>query len=286
VPVAGARDDEVDATLSVLILSDDAPLDWANVEQAVDSVRDIADEVVIGTCGAGGKVDCVRRLELCSRHGGECEWLAVLHQNECVTPVLAKRLQEAITRRSNHDAFRIAIETQFFGRSRALGVGSATWPIRLFRPDRCSYGVANGELTISADPERTGELEGTIQQTVVWGVDELVTILDQRTTGSAGQRWQDGERPRWAASLAASIAAFVKGLVGIGGIRSGWTGLHVTTLEAIFRWIEELKLWQMSGQFRASQSTTGDEDVEVATPLPVAHLETPASSELPLSKAA
>jgi hypothetical protein len=284
-PVVAARSAEVDASLSVLILCDDAEPDWTNVEHAVDSVRDIADEVVIGTCGHGGRFECVRQLAFCERNAGDCQWLAVLHQNECVTPVLGKRLQEAITRSTEQTAFRIAIERRFFGRSMAVSGDASRWPIRLFRPDCCSYAVANGELTIAADPERTGALEGTIQQAVVCGVNELVTLLDQRTTGNAGQRWQDGERPRWIAALAASIATFVKGIIGAGGIRSGWTGLHVTMLEAIFRWIEEVKLWQMSGQFHTSRSTTGDEDSEVATPLPVVQ-RMPSSSELPLSKAA
>lgn len=281
-----ARAAEADATLSVQILCNDARPNWANIEQAVDSVRDIADEVVIGTCGHGGRFECVQQLELCQRDAGQCQWLLVLHQDEFVTPVLAKRLQEAITRCAGQNAFRIAIEQQFFGRGMALRRGAAAWPIRLFCPDRCAYALANDELTIAADPKRTGKLEGTIQQSVVSTVSELMSALDHQSTQAAAQRWQDGERPRWAASLAASIARFVKGIFGPGGIRSGWVGLHVTTLEALFRWIEEVKLWHMSGQLPASQSATSDKNVEVATPLPGMQRMSQSSSELPLRKAA
>jgi tRNA A-37 threonylcarbamoyl transferase component Bud32 len=283
---AAARATEVDAGLRVLVLCNGAEFDGASAEQAVESVRDIADEVVIGTCrGVGGQFECTTRLQLCHRDGGDCEWLLVLHQNERVTPVLAKRLQEAITRRTSPPAFRIAIERQFFGRNIAIA-GAAAGSIRLFRPDTCSYAVANGELTIAVDPEQTGQLEGTIQRCVACSVSELVTNLDQQSTRAAGQRWQDGERPRWIAALASSIATFIKRCIGPGGIRSGWAGIHVTTLEAVFRWIEELKLWQLSGQFHHSRIATSSEDVDLALPLLEVQRKPMPPSELPQSKAA
>ncbi|HEX2474635.1 MAG TPA: lipopolysaccharide kinase InaA family protein [Lacipirellulaceae bacterium] len=283
---AATRGTENDATLSVLILCDDGEHDSANTQQAICSVRDIADEVVIGVCrGAGGQFERVRRLALCEGDTAQCDWLLVLHQNECVTPILAKRLQEAITGRARIQAYRIAIERQFFGRSLSLGGGAGNWPIRLFRPLRSSFAVANGELTIAADPELTGQLEGTIQQTVATSVSEFVAFLDQQTTQMAEQRWQDGDRARWIPAATRVILSFLKRCAGAEGIRSGLVGLHVAALEPVFRWLEELKLWQMSGQFQAGRSTMPAEEIDDET-LPDVRRMTPPISELPLSKAA
>jgi tRNA A-37 threonylcarbamoyl transferase component Bud32 len=283
---ADERAAEVDAGLRVLVLLDGAEQDAASAEQAVESVRDLADDVVIGACrGVGGQFECTSQLTLCERDGGDCEWLLVLHQNERVTPVLAKRLQEAITRRTSPHAFRIAIERQFFARNIAVACAAAS-SIRLFRPDGCSYAVANGELTIAVDPDQTGELEGTIQQSVASSVSELVSVLDQQSTQAADQRWQAGERPRWIAALARSIAIFIKRCIGPSGVRSGWAGIHVTTLEAVFRWIEEVKLWQLSGQFHHSRAATSSENVDLALPLLDVRRKSNPSSESPLNKAA
>ncbi|HEX2476863.1 MAG TPA: lipopolysaccharide kinase InaA family protein, partial [Lacipirellulaceae bacterium] len=282
---AARRAAETDATLSVLILCDDEH-DSANTQQAIESVRDIADEVVIGACrGAGSNFERVRRLVLCEGDSAHCDWLLVLHQNECVTPILAKRLQEAITGDARHHAFRIGIERQFFGHSLSLGNGTGNWPIRLFRPQQSSFSVANGELTIAADPERIGQLEGTIQQTVATSVSEFVAFLDQQTTGTAEQRWQDGEFPRWITATTTAVASFLKRCVGVDGIRSGWVGVHLAALEAVFRWVEEVKLWQMSGQFHAVRSTMSADDVDDGALPDVRRMISPIS-ELPLSKAA
>jgi hypothetical protein len=70
------------------------------------------------------------------------------------------------------------------------------------------------------------------------------------------------------------------------GMRSGSVGLHVTALEALFRWIEEVKLWQISGQFHDARARASDEDVDLATSLPVRRQIRQPASELPLSKAA
>jgi tRNA A-37 threonylcarbamoyl transferase component Bud32 len=278
---------EVDATLFVLFICDDTQIDSANAQQAIDSVRDIADQVVIGTSFAvGDRLDDASRIELSGRDDVNCDWLLVVHQNECVTPVLAKRIQEAISRATREDAYRIAIERQFFGRSLSLEGGAGMSPVRLFRPNRCSFSVANGQLTIAADPDRTGQLEGTIQQSVASSVSELVKILDHQTTRSAGQRLNDGQRPRWIVAAIAAATNFVKRCLGPDGLRSGLIGIHLAVLQAIFEWVEEVKLWQMSGQFQSQRSATDAPDDELEMPLPdVRRMPLPAS-ELPAAKAA
>jgi hypothetical protein len=277
---------ETDATLSVLILCDDDECDSASAQQAIESVRDIADEIVIGVCrGAGGQFERVRRLRLCEGNPANCDWLLVLHKNECVTPVLAKRLQEAITGCARHHAYRISIERQYFGRSLSVGGRTGNWPIRLFRPQQSSFSVANGELTIAADPDRTGQLEGSIQQTIAASVSEFVAFLDLQTTQMAEQRWHDGGRPRWIAALTTAVAHFFKRSAGVEGARSGWVGIHVAVMEAVFRWLEELKLWQMSGQFQAGRSTMPADNIDDETLPDVRRMPRPVS-ELPLKKAA
>jgi hypothetical protein len=281
-----ARAAETDATLSVLVLCDDDERDSASAQQAIESVRDIADEIVIGVCrGAGGQFERVRRLKLCQGNPAHCDWLLVLHQNECVTPILAKRLQEAISGCARNHAYRISIERQYFGRSLSVGGGAGSWPIRLFRPQQSSFSLANGELTIAADPELTGQLEGTIQQTVAASVSEFVALLDRQTTQVAEQRWQDGERPGWIAAITKAVANFVKRSVSAEGIGSGWVGLHLAALEAVFRWLEEVKLWQMSGQFQAGRSTMPADNIDDEMLPDVRRMPRPVS-ELPLSKAA
>ena len=251
-----------DADLSVIVLCDSTKRNVADIQPLVESVRDFADEVVLAA-PAGSRLDVLKRIQLCDSSAkaqpagmpgrrqpvARCEWVLVLHPEERVTPVLARKLQERIMECSDWDAFRVPIEQQFFGRSLALNTRSKSPPIRLFRQAQCSYSAANGELNIAIDPERVGELVGTIQKTVFSSVADFVAFHNEHTTGLAEQRLRAGHRPGWSRAVRCSTARFVKQWLMEYGIRSGRIGLHLAFLEAIFAWVEELKLWQLSGEF-------------------------------------
>ena len=250
--------EEIDANLSVLILCNgggSAP----GSQRAIDSVRDIADEIVLLAPAESGGSDVIDRIEPCGPNRAAPEWVLVLHSDEAVTPFLAKELQQRIANPQAAEAFRAPIDRQFFGRNMPRVAGADALPIRLFRRDRCSHSLAGGALTITVDPERTDELGGSIEKCVSPSVAEFVDRLNERTTVAARRRFEDGHRPRLFRAMIGSIRQFLKTYWWNGGIRGGWTGLQISVLEALFDWLEEAKLHQMSSAFGIDDAAAVDE---------------------------
>src|SRR4029079_7671233 len=102
--------------------------------RAIDSVRDIADEVVLVETRDPKHLDVLKRIDLFAdpapprfagtRRGvspapvplARHPWILVLHKNESVTPFLAKELQQRIAEPKATDFVCIPIEKQFSGR--------------------------------------------------------------------------------------------------------------------------------------------------------------------------
>jgi tRNA A-37 threonylcarbamoyl transferase component Bud32 len=258
---------EIDADLSVLVLCEkgDAASD---ARPAIDSVRDIADEIRLLAPSATGRAEVIDRIEPCGTPNVAPEWVLVLHRDEAVTPFLAKELQQRIADPNAPDAFRVPIDRQFFGRTMPRRAGAAGSPVRLFHRDRCSYSLAGGALAISADPERTVELSGSIEKCVCPSVSEFIDRFNQQTTVAAVQRLRAGDRPRLLRAMIRSFAAFLTAYFWSGGIRGGWTGLQISWLEAAFLWLEESKLHALSQGFHDDPAAVGGTSPRDVLPQP------------------
>jgi hypothetical protein len=186
-------------------------------------------------------------------------WVLVLQQNECVTPFLAKQLQQRIADETAADAIRIPIEKQVFGRSIARRHGEST-PIRLFRQSVTPFQSTGDLLSIAADAKRTSHLTGFIQRCECATVDEFVDRLNDETTTSAKSRLRQGARPRFGRATWRAAREFIRSYFRSDGILSGWTGFQVAMLKAGFSWIEETKLRQLSEEFAASDEEVANGD--------------------------
>jgi hypothetical protein len=255
----------IDPELSVLILCKDG-IEMQHAHRAIDSVRDIADEVVLVEAADSERLQVLKRIDLM---GGtpvhqvvgkkaftiaqqspvaRYPWVLVLQQEECVTPFLAKELQQRIADEQADDIFRIPIEQQFFGRSIARR-RSETAPIRLFR--QSAYPVSNvgALLSIAADTEHATQLTGTIQRCECASVAEYVDRLNDGTTRAAKARLQQGDRTHFGRATWRAACELIRSYFRSGGILSGWTGLQLAVLKAGFCWVEETKLRQLSAEF-------------------------------------
>jgi len=259
---------EKDEELSVLIVCDGG-IKMPLVSLAIDSVQDIADEIVLVTPAAEHRLDVLKRIDVCeqaplasaSKNSPEkldpmpllrSDWVLALHQNECVTPFLTKELQQKLANARDNVAIRVPIERQYFGRSMARSDSDSS--IRLFRQPECTYATSGGDIVVTAGIGSVGRLTGTIQANECATVSEFVERLNDASSDLAARRRDAGERPRliragWKAACRLVVASLRKS-----GIRSGWTGMHVAALEAAFTWVEEVKLHQLAGEFHRENS--------------------------------
>jgi tRNA A-37 threonylcarbamoyl transferase component Bud32 len=275
---AGILGGQSDFDLSVLVLCNGG-IDMRSTRQAIDSVRDIADEVVLVEADEFGRLEVLKRIEICnapsfvvpkSNHGPEnalapyiarFPWVLVLHQNESVTPFLAKELQQRIAETNGSVALRTALEQQYFGRT--IVHRKSENPIRLFRQADCSLHVGNQSVTVGADSDRTGRLTGTILACQCATVEEFVERLNEQTTTAAIRRADADESPQLFRGALRAVWKFISSC----SMRSGWTGLQIAALESVFSWLEEAKLYQRAVEFRASNSQDDVGESDSAPPI-------------------
>jgi tRNA A-37 threonylcarbamoyl transferase component Bud32 len=262
---AGILGGQNDADLSVLVLCKGG-IDMRSARQAIDSVRDIADEVVLVEPDEFGRLEVLKRIEICKAAGlvvpkssramenalapyiARFPWVLVLHQYESVTPFLAKELQQRIAEAKDGVALRIALEQQYFGRT--IACRTSENPIRLFRQAECSLQVGSQDVTVAADSDRTGRLTGTILASQCATVEEFVERLNEQTTAAAIRRANADESPQLFRGALRAVWKFLSSC----SMRSGWTGLQIAALESVFSWLEEAKLYQRAVEFRALNS--------------------------------
>jgi hypothetical protein len=275
-----SEDAAIDPELSVLILCNDG-IEMRHARRAIDSVRDIADEVVLVEAAESDRLEVLKRIDLT---GGTAvhqmvrktakapqspvagyPWVLVLHQQECVTPFLAKELQQRIADERAGDKFRIPIEKQYFGRSIAQRRSEAA-PVRLFRQSAYAFSSECALLSIAAEVENTTKLTGAIQRCECASVAEYVDRLTVETTRAAKSRLKRGDRPRFGRATWRGACEFVRSYFHGGGILSGWTGLQLAVLNAGFCWVEETKLRQLSSEFSMPDAVK-ESDVELSLTL-------------------
>jgi tRNA A-37 threonylcarbamoyl transferase component Bud32 len=269
--------DDADPSLTVVVMIGEQA-DSLSIRQAIDSVRDIADEVQLIAAADDGRYEVVDRIVLCNDEphvedhpssfrvtSNRPEWTLLLQQNEIVTPFLAKELQQRIAERAARPAIRVPIEPQYFGRAVLPCKGDAGRPVRLIRAGACDWSLSDEAFAVDVAPEQVGQLTGTIQQCVCPSIEEYIDRLNSQTTRAAEERWECHERPSLSrAVIRATLRALMQSL-GRDGIRSGRRGVQRAFLDAAFVCVEEAKLQQLSSSFSVVNVDTSDVESEIPT---------------------
>lgn len=267
---------QVDTELSVLIVCDDR-IDTDLTQRAIDSVRDIADEVVLIDVSVDDGARVVERIEPIAAASKSMRnlrrvrpdeiarhpWVLMLHQNECVTPFLAKEMQQRIADAAAGDAFRIPIEHQYFGRSLKRRRQDVA-PIRLVRQSAHRITSVADFSKFNDDQSPAAQLTGIIQSCDYATMAEYIDELNAATTRSAELRTRRGERQRFEPGLRRAIGRFARSIFRRDGILSGRTGLQRAFLEAVFCWVEEVKIDHFAGEFRQDADGGADAGSDAA----------------------
>jgi Lipopolysaccharide kinase (Kdo/WaaP) family len=192
------------ARLSVVIIAHDpvGPRLTANadpsVATAIDSVRDIADEILVARASSLDAWQVVQRIEepgpipsarpfqfsdrvAACKGGPKHPWVLVVRSDERVTPELARQIPEQIANFTNCDAFTIPVEERSDGHRAGSAHSLALPPVRLFQQERCSFSLRRGEILVFANPTRIGHLVDKLHRDRGAGADN--------TSFAAGNRY-------------------------------------------------------------------------------------------------
>jgi hypothetical protein len=295
-PCAAANVNQHDCDLSVVVIGN-SECSRTAFEQVCESVRDIADEVVLAAPARSEHgMNVLERITLCDAavdfnqpravHRqplfARSDWVLVLYHGEWSTPVLSRKIQDEIAKREAVDAYLVFVTEHLFGSCFATGRRTVLPEIRLFRQSSCDFSLHGGQLVITPPPERTGKLVGAIQKTRFANVDELVEWLNEKMSRSAQLRFEAGERPDWFRAVARAVRHLLGQIASPIILRNGWVGVQTAMLEAAFICVEEAKLAQMLSKFPSHErahvaENTLDESAAVTLRLPSIASQQPAA---------
>jgi glycosyltransferase involved in cell wall biosynthesis len=252
-----------------------------NIRACVESVRGIADEIIVADSGStDGTLDVVRQLGGCrtiqrewigyarfknwaipqARH----PWVLLLDADERVTPQLAAEIDRTLrTVGDQTDAFRIPRRNFVLGQRIRFSGWRRDAVCRLIRRDRCRYRDVLVHEEIDVAPDRCGRLRHAMLHYTQQSYDQYVAKTMSYTALSARDSYRHGRRPSYLRLLLAPPARFLKCYLLKGGLLDGAAGLQVCMMTAFYAFLKEARLWELH---RMAERHEGGDAADVEGP--------------------
>jgi glycosyltransferase involved in cell wall biosynthesis len=234
-----------------------------NIRECIESVRPIADEILVADSGStDGTVEIVRRLGGCrvikqpwkgyaafknrAMSHASCPWILFVDADERLTPELAAEIRVALaTSPEDIDAYSVRFKTYFMGH--LLRFSSWNNPtVRLVRRGRCKYVARRVHESIEVDPARTRRLKGRLLHFSFWSYDEFFQKYMRYSRLSAEELRIRGKRSSTYGLLVRPFLRFFQLYILQGGFLDGAAGIQVCMLMAFFySFAKQARLWEM-----------------------------------------
>jgi glycosyltransferase involved in cell wall biosynthesis len=265
--------------LTVLIPCKD---EQKNIRACIESVRPVADEILLADSGStDGTLDVVRQLGGCRIIEREYvysanfknwaipqathPWVLIIDADERMTDKLARSIRRVLENPSpQYDAYWTSFECFFLGR-RLKWSGWNTKAIRLFRRDVCRYTDRLVHADIEIDQSRVGRVSGKFLHYSIGSYKQFLTKYDRYTTWGAKTLQQQGKQATFGSLFFRPMLRFVSLYFLRGGFLDGLPGLQACMLTAYYNtFIKQGKLWELSrvgSQEDLSNPATTKEDL-------------------------
>jgi len=230
-----------------------------NIRACIESVRAVADEVLIADSGStDGTQDIVRSLgcRLIEREWRtaadfrnwaipQCEhpWVLAIDADERLTPELATEIRALLAGEPQHDGYWIYRRNFFLGhevhgcgwnRDRIMGV---------FRRDLCRFAPGRVHEQPVVEGGNVGALEGKYLHYTYWTLEQYLEKLDRYSAWAAQDLHGRGRRARFTDLSLRPALSFARDYLGRGGILEGKQGLVISLLNSYAVLVKYAKLW-------------------------------------------
>jgi glycosyltransferase involved in cell wall biosynthesis len=271
----------VNARLSVIIPCKN---ERSNIRGCVESVRGIADEIIVADSGStDGTLDVVRQMGGCrtierewigyasfknwaipqARH----PWVLLVDADERVTPQLAEEIRRTLDSVGDQmDGFRIPRQNYFLGQPIRHSGWRGDAVCRLIRRDRCRYREVLVHEEIDIAPQRCGRLKQAMLHYTHASYDQYLEKTILYTALSARDSYRSGRRPSYLRLLLVPPVRFLKCYFVKGGLLDGAAGLQVCMMTAFYAFLKEARLWELHrvAQTRRCPDVAGDQGAAAA----------------------
>ncbi len=235
-----------------------------NIRPCIESVRPIADEILVADSGStDGTLDIVRQIGGCRIIEREYvsagdfrnwaipqalhEWVLIVDADERVTEKLAAEIRDVVSEpRADVDGYWINRDNHYLG----YPIRHCGWypddVLRLFRRDVSRYQA--GETwheEIDLPRGRTGHLRNPFRHYTTWNTNEYFQKLNHYANLGADGYRRKGRRPRSATLVLSVPVRFFYLYFFRRGFLDGLPGFQVCMFAAFYSFLKKVKLWEM-----------------------------------------
>jgi glycosyltransferase involved in cell wall biosynthesis len=233
-----------------------------NLRLCVESVRPLADEIIVADSGSSdGTIEIARQLgcRVVEREylnpasfknwaipQASHPWVLLVDADERMTLELAEEIRDVLRRNPpDKDGYWIGFRGFFMGHELRYA-GWNTAACRLIRRDVCRYPEGRIHEEMDLPTSRTGRLKGQFLHYSYWTYDEYLRKYTHYTRLGAMDLHDRGRRATFGSLLVRPMLRFVQMYLLRGGFLDGLPGLQVCMLTAFFNtFMKQARLWEL-----------------------------------------
>jgi len=233
-----------------------------HIRACVDSVRPIADEILIADSGSSdGTLDVVRSLRDCrviereyvnsadfknwaipqARH----QWVMVVDADERLTPQLAGEIKRLLATEPACDGYSLRRDNFFLGHPIHHCGWNTARLVRLFRREGSQYQTRRVHANVVVASGKVGDLVHPLVHHTALDLDRFVNKQHRYATWSALDAYDVGKQSSWLRLITHAPLRFLQLFILRGGWLDGRAGVVVCGLAAWYTFLKDAKLWAM-----------------------------------------
>lgn len=243
----------------------------ANIRACVESIRGIADEILIADSGStDGTLELIDEIGGCRviqreyRTSGDFKnwaipqarhrWIFLIDADERMTPELESEIHTILQGDAPHDGYWVYRDNHFMGDP----IHHCGWNhdkvLRLFSRDLSRYeGPSDhGEVVIASG--RVGKLKARLKHYTYWTYDEAFEKFHRYTTLQAQQWYENGRKPSYFQMLFRAPFRFFRDYILLLGFLDGVQGLQISFLAAFYSYMKQARLWELHQSAKRSEA--------------------------------
>jgi glycosyltransferase involved in cell wall biosynthesis len=233
-----------------------------HIGACIDSVRTIADEILVADSGStDGTLEYIRERGDCrllqrdyvnsanfknwvipqARH----DWVLVVDADERVTPHLAHEIHWLMATEPLCDGYSLRRDNYFLGHPIRHSGWNTSRLVRLFRREGSRYEVRRVHANVVVASGRIGRLVHPLEHHTALDLDRFVAKQCRYANWSALDAFDGGKKSTWFRMLTHAPLRFLQLYL----LRAGWldgrAGLVVCGLAAWYTFLKDAKLWAL-----------------------------------------
>lgn len=243
------------------------------ISDCVNSVRDIADEILVADAGSSDNtLEIVRRLGNCRIIQRSCdydvefenwaaeharhEWILRILPFERLSPDLAKETQDLLAKEPADDGFYITRRYCYWGKLLRYGMFRHDSSVRLYRRGKGHHEMRKGRIEVVIPSGNTGHLLSKLHYQAYWNVGHYFKETMQFAANGPDQAPPLRRNSNYNMVPWRALWKFFESYVLRFGWLDGWIGLHASCLAATSIYLREVQHWDQShpqSQFAAPE---------------------------------